>query len=64
MVALEITIYITPKTEDRLEEFEYALRGMSQPLVFLSFELSAVLPKELEGVLPTVAQLEALLDEK
>ncbi len=48
------------KNKDKTD-VEYALRGMSQPLGVSSFELSAMLPKELEGVLPTVAQLEALL---
>jgi hypothetical protein len=36
---------------------------MTQPLGVSSFELSAMLPEELEGVLPTVAQLEALLEK-
>ncbi len=50
------------KNKDKTD-VEYALRGMTQPLGISSFELSAVLPAELEGVLPTVAQLEALLEE-
>ena len=50
------------KNKDKTD-VEYALRGMSQPLGVSSFELTAMLPKELEGVLPTVAQLEALLEE-
>jgi predicted nuclease of restriction endonuclease-like (RecB) superfamily len=50
------------KNNDRTD-VEYALRGMTQPLGVSSFELSAMLPEELEGVLPTVAQLEALLEK-
>jgi YhcG PDDEXK nuclease domain len=49
------------KNRDRTD-VEYALRGMSQPLGVSQFELSNVLPAELEGVLPTVAQLEAELE--
>jgi predicted nuclease of restriction endonuclease-like (RecB) superfamily len=49
------------KDRDRTD-VEYALRGMSQPLGVSQFELSNVLPAELEGVLPTVAQLEAELE--
>jgi YHS domain-containing protein len=49
------------KDRDRTD-VEYALRGMSQPLGVSQFELSNVLPSELEGVLPTVAQLEAELE--
>jgi hypothetical protein len=43
----------------RYSDIEYALRGMSQPLGVSQFELLNVLPAELEGVLPTVAHLEA-----
>jgi predicted nuclease of restriction endonuclease-like (RecB) superfamily len=43
-------------------DVEYALRGMSQPLGISSFELSKVLPEKLAGTLPTVAELEALLE--
>lgn len=43
-------------------DVEYALRGVTQPMGVSSFELSQVLPAELEGVLPTVAQLEQLLE--
>lgn len=50
------------KNKDKTD-VEYALRGMTQPLGISSFELSAMLPAELEGVLPTVAQLEALLEK-
>ena len=49
------------KDRDRTD-VEYALRGMTQPLGVSQFELSNVLPQELEGVLPTVAQLEAELE--
>jgi predicted nuclease of restriction endonuclease-like (RecB) superfamily len=44
-------------------DVEYALRGVTQPMGISSFELSQVLPSELEGVLPTVAQLEQLLED-
>lgn len=44
-------------------DVEYALRGMTQPLGISHFELSKVLPETLEGTLPTVAQLEAILGE-
>jgi len=37
---------------------EYALRGISQPMAISSFELTKVLPEELEKRLPTVEQLE------
>jgi hypothetical protein len=40
---------------------EYALRGVNQPMGISSFELAAALPTEFEGVLPTVAELEAHL---
>jgi predicted nuclease of restriction endonuclease-like (RecB) superfamily len=50
------------KNKDKTD-VEYALRGITQPLGVSSFELSAMLPEELEGVLPTVAQLEALLEK-
>ena len=43
-------------------DVEYALRGMTQPLGVSQFELSDVLPQELEWVPPTVAQLEAQLE--
>ena len=43
-------------------DVEYALRGMSQPVGISSFELSKMLPASLEGTLPTVAQLEAILE--
>ncbi len=49
------------KDRDRTD-VEYALRGLSQPLGISSFDLSQALPAELEGALPTVAQLEALLE--
>ena len=42
-------------------DVEYALRGMTQPVGISHFELSKILPETLEGTLPTVAQLEALL---
>ncbi len=49
------------KDRDRTD-VEYALRGTTQPLGISSFDLSQALPAELEGSLPTVAQLEALLE--
>jgi predicted nuclease of restriction endonuclease-like (RecB) superfamily len=49
------------KDRDRTD-VEYALRGTTQPLGISSFDLSQALPAELEGALPTVAQLEALLE--
>ncbi len=51
------------KDRDRTE-VEYALRGMTQPVGISHFELSKILPATLEGTLPTVAQLEALLAEE
>ena len=42
-------------------DVEYALRGMTQPVGISHFELSKLLPETLEGTLPTVAQLEAML---
>ena len=44
-------------------DVEYALRGMNQPLGVSSFNLSDVLPEELTGTLPTVEQLEAVLEK-
>ena len=41
---------------------EYALRDVNKPMGVSSFDLAAALPKELEGVLPTVEQLEAELE--
>lgn len=40
---------------------EYALRDVNKPLGVSSYELLQSLPKELEGLLPTVEQLEAEL---
>jgi predicted nuclease of restriction endonuclease-like (RecB) superfamily len=51
------------KDRDRTD-VEYALRGVTQPVGISSFELSNVLPSELEGVLPTVQQLEQLLEQE
>ncbi len=48
------------KDRDRTD-VEYALRGIAQPMGISSFDLSQALPAELEGTLPSVAQLEALL---
>ena len=45
-------------------DVEYALRGMTQPVGISHFELSKILPETLEGTLPTVAQLEAMLTEE
>ena len=41
---------------------EYALAGNQQPTGVSTYTLADALPKELEGVLPTVAQLEAELE--
>ncbi len=49
------------KDHDRTD-VEYALRGTTQPVGVSHFELSQALPAEFEGALPTVAQLEALLE--
>ena len=46
------------KTRDRVIA-EYALRGMSQPMGVAEFLNTIELPKELQGSLPTIAQLEA-----
>jgi hypothetical protein len=51
------------KDRDRTD-VEYVLRGVTQPVGISSFELSNVLPSELEGVLPTVQQLEQLLEQE
>jgi YhcG PDDEXK nuclease domain len=40
---------------------EYALRDVNKPLGVSSYDLLQSLPKELEGVLPSVEQLEAEL---
>ncbi len=44
-------------------DVEYALRGMNQPLGVSSFNLSNALPEELTGTLPTVEQLEEILEK-
>lgn len=49
------------KTSDRLT-VEYALRGFEQPMGVSTYQLADVLPKQLEGSLPTVEQLEAGLE--
>jgi predicted nuclease of restriction endonuclease-like (RecB) superfamily len=41
---------------------EYTLAGNEQPIGVSTYTLADALPKELEGVLPTVAQLEAELE--
>jgi predicted nuclease of restriction endonuclease-like (RecB) superfamily len=41
---------------------EYALRDLTKPLGVSSFELAEALPRELEGRLPSVEQLEAELE--
>jgi predicted nuclease of restriction endonuclease-like (RecB) superfamily len=41
---------------------EYALRDIDKPMGVSSYQLAAALPKDLEGVLPTVEQLEAELE--
>ena len=42
---------------------EYALRDIDKPMGVAGYQLAAALPKELEGVLPTVEQLEAELEK-
>jgi predicted nuclease of restriction endonuclease-like (RecB) superfamily len=59
----EPTIGMVLCREHNKTDVEYALRGVTQPLGISSFELSSVLPSELEGVLPSVEQLEALLEK-
>jgi predicted nuclease of restriction endonuclease-like (RecB) superfamily len=49
------------KSQDRTIA-EYTLRDIKKPLGVSTYELAEALPKELEGVLPTVEQLEAELD--
>lgn len=43
---------------------EYALRGMTQPLGVSAYELTAAMPEELAGELPSVAQLEEELQAR
>ena len=38
---------------------EYALRGATQPMAIAEYELTRVLPAELEGALPSIEELEA-----
>lgn len=49
------------KSSNRLV-VEYALRGVEQPMGVSTYQLAKALPKQLEGSLPTVEQLEAGLD--
>ncbi len=49
------------RTSNRLT-VEYALRGVEQPMGISTYQLAESLPKQLEGSLPTVEQLEAGLD--
>ncbi len=41
---------------------EYALRGLAKPLGISEFEPMEVLPDELKGTLPSIAELEAELE--
>ena len=43
---------------------EYALRDLGKPVGVSEYRLTAALPKKLEGILPTVDDLEAQLREK
>jgi predicted nuclease of restriction endonuclease-like (RecB) superfamily len=43
---------------------EYALKGVSSPIGVSTYQLQKALPKELEGVLPTVEQLEAEINKE
>lgn len=43
---------------------EYALAESNQPIGVSTYTLAEALPRELEGVLPTVAQLEAELGKQ
>ena len=43
---------------------EYSLRNMSQPIGISEYELTEVLPKELESSLPSVEQIETELEDK
>lgn len=40
---------------------EYALRGMTQPIGISQYELTRVLPRELESSLPSIEAIEAEL---
>jgi len=40
---------------------EYALRGLTQPIGVADYQLTNLLPQELEGSLPSVEQLESAL---
>jgi predicted nuclease of restriction endonuclease-like (RecB) superfamily len=42
---------------------EYALQGIETPIGISTYQLASVLPENLEGVLPSVQQLEAELDK-
>lgn len=42
---------------------EYALRDINKPLGVADYQLAEALPKELEGTLPSIAQLEAALEQ-
>jgi predicted nuclease of restriction endonuclease-like (RecB) superfamily len=51
------------KTKSKMT-VEYALRDMNKPLGISSFQLAEILPKELQGSLPTIEQLEAELEKR
>jgi predicted nuclease of restriction endonuclease-like (RecB) superfamily len=50
------------KTKDKIEA-EYALRDIQKPIGISEYMLTQALPRELENVLPTVAQLENQLSQ-
>ncbi len=52
-----IGIIICKSKNDTL--VEYALRDIQKPLGISEYELTEVLPKELESSLPTIEQIEA-----
>jgi YhcG PDDEXK nuclease domain len=51
------------KTKSKMT-VDYALRDLNKPLGISSFHLAETLPKELQGSLPTVEQLEAELEKQ
>ena len=50
------------KTKDRIKA-EYALRDIQKPIGISDYELGQALPKDFKGSLPTIAELERVLEQ-
>lgn len=50
------------RDKDRID-VEYALRGLSQPMAVADYRLTKAIPQELEGVLPSIEDIESELED-